>query len=415
MHSAISDRSATKDRRCLYNEGSIVSSFKGITMLSDAQVDRATRENTQYAHSLGWGTKVVQIAKFLDVPTTAASDRKLAQNVERFQSARPPLQKDGIIGPQTWPLLQKSIDESLWRPSDNPDAPPPKSSAPNTERIKALDDWLLSITDGHPQSKVHWTFYEEIDGYLGPFGDNGYPIAYGKKYCVLFNGDAAINRDPQGKAWIRRTTILLQTALRGFIVKRYQEGTLGQLTEPELRDAAFASHPLAYTQGGLTLVVMLSPHLLPVIASIPAAEFVGANAAASWVQAIETGGMVLPELAGMTLAGLAGPAHTGLFARAAERDRQEFQRRVQMSTYLGALKQAIQGGKLDRVAWLNRATREVNSTEYPDASMVRFAAEVVAAADARKRTLAERYRREIAFTPELRSAIDSYDPGWNQW
>jgi len=44
-----------------------------------------------------------------------------------------------------------------------------------------MDNWLTSIIDGHPNATTTYTFYEEIDKYLGLWGKDGYPIAYGKK------------------------------------------------------------------------------------------------------------------------------------------------------------------------------------------------------------------------------------------
>jgi hypothetical protein len=383
-------------------------------MLTSAQVKNAIGANPAYAQSLGWDKRLSEVATFLGVAGVAANDPRLAQNIERFQSGHPPLQKDGVIGLKTWEVLENAIDSDST-PSADPNAPPPKYSKPTPARVRALDAWLLSITNGHAQSDKPWTFYEKIDAYLGPFGDTGYPIGYGKKYCVLFSTDTLLSRDPTTRAWVSRTTIFLQTYLRLYIVKRYEQGTLGTMTEKELRDAAFQSHPRAYTQGGLTLVVLISPHLLAIITGIPSAEFSNANRSSSWAQAFETAKLVIPEATGMAFAGLAGPAHTGLFTRAAERDRVAFQRRIQIGDMLDGLKQAIVSGKLDRIAWLDRATIELNGAEYPDKAMSTFAGEVVAAANARKKQLAARYREDIHLAPELRRQYDAYDPDWNRW
>jgi hypothetical protein len=383
-------------------------------MLTETQIQNAVHSNPAFARSLGWDKKIGSVTAFLGVVATAAHDRQLAQNVERFQAGHPPLQKDGVIGPKTWHLLSKALAEKPT-PASDPNAPPSRSSKPTPDRVKALDNWLLSLTHGHPKAKEPWTFYEEIEAYLGPFGEKGYPIGYGKKYCVLFNNDVTLARSPVAREWVRRTTILLQTYIRLYVVSRYEKGTLDSLTEEELRQAAFASHPLAYTRGGLTLVVLVAPHLVGEIVSIPSTEFFGGNAASSWAQALETGELVVPEASGTVLAGFAGPAHTGLFARAAEKDRQEFQHRIRVGEYLTELKKAIEAGKLDRIAWLERVTKNLNSTEYPDGAMSKFAGEVVGTADVRKKLLAARYRQEIRLSPELRKLYDGYDPGWDRW
>jgi hypothetical protein len=57
------------------------------------------------------------------------------------------------------------------------------------------------------------------------------------------------------------------------VVERFRTGTLPALTEPELRDFAFDTHARAYAQAGLANVVVVAPEMLPIIASIPAAEF----------------------------------------------------------------------------------------------------------------------------------------------
>jgi hypothetical protein len=383
-------------------------------MLTPAQVKNATQSNPAYAQSLGWDKRLGEVTTFLGVAGVAANDPRLAQNIERFQSGHPPLQKDGVIGLQTWETLRNAINNDT-KPSADPNAPPPKTSKPTSTRVRALDAWLLSITSGHAQSEKPWTFYEKIDAYLGPFGDAGYPIGYGKKYCVLFSTDVNLSHNPTTRAWVWRTTMFLQTYLRLYIVKQYEQGTLGTMTEAELRVAAFQSHPRAYTRGGLTLVVLISPHLLGMITAIPSAEFSGANSSSSWAQAVQTARLVMPEAIGMTFAGLAGPAHTGLFSRAAEQDRVAFQRRMQLGDMLDRLKRAVLSGKLDRIAWLESATTQLNHTEYPDQAMSKFAGEVAAAANARKKQLAARYREDIRFLPELRLQYDAYDPDWIRW
>jgi hypothetical protein len=264
-------------------------------------------------------------------------------------------------------------------------------------------------------SKEPWTFYEEIDAYLGPFGADGYPIGYGKKYCVLFNTDERLKRDPEARAWVRRTTVLLQTYLRKFIVERYRNGTLAALTEKELREAAFDSHPLAYTKGGLTLVALISPGLVPHISGIPRAEFSGPNRAAAWRQFFTTAGLVVPEAIGDIAAGMAGPAHTGLFTRAADQDFQRLLARQRLADYLDRVQQGIADGLFDRIVWLNKITTKLNETEFPDRALQKYAGDIVRAADARKNKIAGGYRRDIALSPELKGYYDVYDPGWTNW
>lgn len=100
------------------------------------------------------------------------------------------------------------------------------------------------------------------------------------------------------RGWIENTGQILQEKLTDFLVERYEAGTLGELTEPELREFAFDSHPSAYTEAGLTDVVLNAPEMLPTIAMVPGAEFIpfSGNSAASFEQAIETAGIVGYEI-----------------------------------------------------------------------------------------------------------------------
>jgi hypothetical protein len=66
---------------------------------------------------------------------------------------------------------------------------PTKIARPTPENLKLLQAGLTSVISGHPQSIQPWTFYEELDQYLGPWGNQGYPIAYGNFYCVAFNSN----------------------------------------------------------------------------------------------------------------------------------------------------------------------------------------------------------------------------------
>lgn len=383
-------------------------------MLTEPQLRHAVRANPGHARTLGWDKWIAEIGGFFGELSAGAGEARLARKIERFQFGHPPLVKDGVIGPRTWLVLKKAIEDKPPR-MPSPNAPPPRDSKPTPDRVKALSDWLVAITEGHPRSTNPWTYYEEVDQYLGPFGDTGYPIAYGKKYCVLFNGNDTLSRDPRAKAWVHRTTVLLQTYLSEYIVERYQKGTLGSITEKELRDAAFASHPRAYTRGGLTLLIMQSPGLMSTISSIPAVEFTNENADSSMAQYVETRNLVIKELIGTLAAGMAGPAHTGALTRAAEKDRLEFQRRLQLSQYLTDLKKGIDSGRIDRIAWLDRVTRQLDGIEFPDAALKKLAGDIVTAADARKKALAASYRQEINLVPALQPQFDAYDPGWSRW
>jgi hypothetical protein len=197
---------------------------------------------------------------------------------------------------------------------------PIKTASPNPANIKLLEEGLTSVIAGHPQSIQPWTFYEELDRYLGPWGNKGYPIAYGKFYCIAFNSNEKLMANPQTAEWVRKTTIALQEPLRDYVVDRFKKGSLASITEPELRKYAFDCHPAAYTKGGLAMVILVAPELLTLIVSIPGAEFDprANNFGATVIQSFETAMLVAPGAIGNALLVLRGPAHTGMLSHAAQ-------------------------------------------------------------------------------------------------
>lgn len=294
---------------------------------------------------------------------------------------------------------------------------PPKTAAPTATTIRELEEGLTALVAGHPGSREPWTFYEEVDRYLGPWGDAGYPIGYGKAYCVLFNSNEKLQGNPQTAEWVRRTTIRLQELIRDYIVERFRAGTLPRLTEAELRQAAFDSHPQAYSEGGLAMVVLVAPELLPVVVSIPGAEFDprSANFGATMRQVGVTLLSVGPQVAGNALAGLAGPAHTGLFGIAADRDRRAMFEAQNTGRALGSLLETVRSGRADNFVLLDTVIARLNATTFQDQGFARMAREVIEAAEARKHAIARSYRRIVAARPELKPRLDAANPGWQNF
>jgi hypothetical protein len=273
----------------------------------------------------------------------------------------------------------------------------PAKGGPVTEaKVMELEHGLTSVIAGHAGAINPWTFYEVLDEYLGPWGAKGYPIGYGKKYCILFSENEKLQQNVTTRKWAWKTTIVLQEALRNFVVAQFRQGKLASLTEPQLRQYAFDTHPVAYTKGGLTLVVIVAPELVGEIVSIPSSEFlpVSPNFSRSLRQVFSTGGIVVPELAGMSLAGLAGPAHTGLFSRAARRDMARQSEEINLNNSLGLLKDSIENGRLDDLLVLDEVIGKLNGTEFPDAGFARFAREIISSANSRKCVLVSRYKSQ---------------------
>ncbi len=179
--------------------------------------------------------------------------------------------------------------------------PPPSKLAADTKTAQLVHDELTSVIAGNPRATTTYQFYEELDAWLGPWGPRGYPIGYGKFYNRAFTTHRALNRDPLTRWWVWKTAVLLQRELRDYVVGRVRDGTLGSLTERELRKAAFQSHAKAYDRAGLAGVALVAPQLVPVIATIPAAEFLptSRNFVASVCQVFETFDRVAPQVIGM--------------------------------------------------------------------------------------------------------------------
>jgi hypothetical protein len=291
--------------------------------------------------------------------------------------------------------------------------PPARNSTPTAANIAALDSWLTSILAFRPETGDRpWTFYEEVDRYLGPWREQGYPIAYGKKYCQLFSADRNLRDDLAGREWIQRTLLLLQQAIKAFIMQRYRAGTLGRLTERELRQAAFDSHPRAYTEGGLTMVVMLSPGLALHVASIPAVEFspTSANFGATVVQVFATATMVAPRAVGLLLATAAGPAHTGGLAQAMATDRARATAEMNQGMALAEARRAVNSGRCDNVTVLERLKTAVAGAEMTDHSLQVGARILLNEIDVRRAVIVRRYKKEIDLDPSLRRIFKAFDP-----
>ncbi len=295
--------------------------------------------------------------------------------------------------------------------------PPAKADPPTPEGAAALDAWMVAHIAGHAQAATTYTYYEVMDEYLGPWGESGYLLGYGRHYNIAFTTNATLMADPVAAQWVWRTTIYLQEAIREYVNQRYSAGTLGAMTEAELRSVAFASHPQAYTDGGLTLVATAAPELIPTIASIPAIEFspTSDNFGASVAQVFSTVGLVLPRAVGNLGAALAGPAHNRSLVIAAQRDRQRFNDQMALSRGLGNLEQAIQRGYFDSIRTLDEITAGLNAAQFPDQGFARYAQTIVAQANEKKRELARGFAAEIEGDATLGAIYDRTQPGWRQW
>jgi hypothetical protein len=290
---------------------------------------------------------------------------------------------------------------------------PPKSVINCDARTAQLvHAQLTSVIAGHPQATTTYRFYEELDGWLGPWGERGYPIAYGKFYNVAFSTNEKLMANAGARDWVWRTTILLQEALRDYIVQRVRHCTLASLSEGELRTAAFNSHPAAYDMAGLTMLAMVAPELTGVIATIPLREFspTSENFSASVRQLFETVGRVAPQMTGASLAALAGPAHTGIFARAVQQDQRRLQDELALGRELSATRAKIDRGDLDHIPVLDQVIATLNGRQFPDQGFAKAARDVVGAAAARRQMLLQKTNRLLDQSPAVRARVESKFP-----
>lgn len=291
--------------------------------------------------------------------------------------------------------------------------PPYRTIRCDGPTAQLVHDLLTSVIAGHPQALTTYQFYEEVDQWLGPWGANGYPIGYGKFYNVAFTGNPSLMSNASTRQWVWRTGIRLQELLRDYLVGRVRNCTLRSITEAELRQAAFDTHPQAYDEGGLATLVLVAPELMPVVATIPGAEFVPTsdNFGPTVKQVLVTLGRIAPMVAGNALAGLAGPAHTGLFARAQQMDQRRFQNELALGRELAGIRNAINRGALDHIPLLDQVISRLNARQFPDQGFARMAREVIQAAEARKQMVRARYRDLLRQSPEVRRRVESAFPG----
>ncbi|MCG5051839.1 MAG: hypothetical protein KA712_02670 [Myxococcales bacterium] len=291
--------------------------------------------------------------------------------------------------------------------------PPGKSAALNAESLNQLGSWLQSILAYRPATEGKpWVFYEKIDAYLGPWGDKGYPLSYGLKYCKLFYSDRVLNESPVGKRWVRRTLLLLQTEIADVIQNRFRAGTLARLGMEEFTELAFDSHPRAYTRGGLSLVGLLAPHLLGQILFIPKSEFspVSQNFLGTVVQVVGTIRLIVPDVIGVALAGTVGEAMSGNLKRAFLRDSDRFRDEHRMAISLVEIKQLVRSGSVDHVGTLQALRKALTVGMVPGDRIGALAADALSEVKEREVVVRTRYLRECIADPDLTSIYTAFDP-----
>jgi hypothetical protein len=297
-----------------------------------------------------------------------------------------------------------------------------RSDPPTQANVEKLRVDLTALIADHVNAKDPWTFYEQIDQFLGPWGDKGYPLSYGKFYCQLFNRNQKLQENLDTRDWVAKTTVKLQELIRDKIIDLFKNKKLASLTEDQFRAFAFATHPQAYDQGGLALVVLIDPEMLPVIILIPSVEFIPGhgNALSTWVQVLDTLLLLSRTVPGYVLAASAGPAHNLSFQKAMSTSGMnailaEQRQNAWYETQFGRLKTAIQTGRLDRITWLDGVTNKLKVMSFADPYWRDVARQTVADAESRKSEIADFYVSLLHAHPEMRAAINQTDPTWTQY
>jgi hypothetical protein len=294
---------------------------------------------------------------------------------------------------------------------------PPRWAQSTHENIAKLDSGLTSVIAGGAAAPDPWTFYEVLDDYLD-FKGKGYPIEYGKFYCVAFNSTKQLMDNPETREWVNLTTIKLQKMLRDFLVEEYRHDRLSQLTREKLTQFAFDSHPKAYDEGGLGKVLIFAPELVIIIGFTPFKEFipfVGKHVQATWFQVAATALRV-----GGNPVAAALPAHSGLLGRLQNQEGMRKIVQIQATIrWITSIKEKIDRGELDNLELLNRTIALLRTEKFPDAGTERLAEDTAGRAVQRKVEVIKRYKALLKQTEgfaaseikkALQDAIDNESP-----
>lgn len=283
------------------------------------------------------------------------------------------------------------------------DLPPIKQIQYGEDSVRAVYNTMTSLIVGHNAAHTTYRFYEVIDQWLGPWGENGYPIAYGKFYNIVFNTNKKLAGNAAASAWVRKTTILLQQSVRDYIILRMRRRNLAMMTEPELRAAAFDSHARCYTDGGLAQVMVLAPELVPVIALLPLKEFnpLGPNFKATISQVFETMGRVAAISPSFVIRAMVGPVHQGLFARASRQDAVDRLGPQRMALGLARIGRMIDAGEFDDLAALKTIIERLQRMEFSERIMGILADKIIDKARRRSADLTKYYHGLLIHSPAL--------------
>ncbi len=282
----------------------------------------------------------------------------------------------------------------------------------NEEMAQYVYYELTSVIWGHPKARSTYHFYEEIDAWLGPWGKKGYPIGYGKLYNYAFVHNKQLMNNHTTKNWILKATVILQEILRDFIVQKIQDGTLP--SEQQIRNAAFDSHSVAYTQAGLLNVVLKEPFLLHIILLIPIKEFSqkSDDFEKTIVELFETILILTPSLCGIFTKSasliefpLVGPVHARIIEESGSKVCLTLQ--FILTREFSILKQRIDEGRLDYIPWLDDIIEKLDNLHIPENERLNELILIVTRAILmRRRHIVKKLNDILKHSPELKNQLN---------
>ena len=163
--------------------------------LTISQITKATEWNPIYARSLGWQTRYVDVLEKLGFPSTCPTGEIFAQAVANWQALHPPLEPDGMIGPNTWKKLEPELGKT---PGSGPTPPtPPMGTGPRwlqyaqseSNRWATMTASLDKKKSGKAEMYVDWDeMYFQASPYYGgkPHADGAIPGTKNLDWCAAF-------------------------------------------------------------------------------------------------------------------------------------------------------------------------------------------------------------------------------------
>jgi hypothetical protein len=148
--------------------------------------------------------------------------------------------------------------------------PPLKSSSPTEENIEKLTRWLTSINEKYPEKGF---FYEALDKYLGPFGEDGYFIGHGQKYTVAFYSHPELQGHPATKEWVEKSMSSMQNLIVEYLLTQFTNERLEEVTGDEVARVTLQASAEIFHKSGMSRIRKESPLLARHIIGIMKNEF----------------------------------------------------------------------------------------------------------------------------------------------